>query len=55
MMGQSGGPGGPNMANMMQPQAPQPEKLVKKQSQIKGNHDPDVVKERLRKKLESKK
>jgi len=55
IMGQSSGPVGPDMANMMQQmqqgQATQPSP----QQKSKGNHDPNVVRERLKKKLESKK
>ena len=68
MMGQSGGGDGmPDLSGMMgmmqqmQGQMPQPDPTPQeptptpKKSQNKGNHDPEVVKERLRKKLESKK
>ena len=47
------------MMQQMQGQMPQPDPTpqepVPNKSQNKGNHDPEVVKERLRKKLESKK
>ena len=58
----SGGGGMPDISSMMgimqqmQGQMPQPpQDPVPKKSQNKGNHDPEVVKERLRKKIESKK
>ena len=64
MMGQNGGGGGMpdlgsmmNMMSSMQPPMPNQTSAPSRQSQSKqsGNHDPNVVKERLRKKLDSKK
>jgi hypothetical protein len=44
-----------NMAQQASQQTPTPNQDTNESKKSKGNHDPDVVRNRLRKKLESKK